>query len=1718
MPSARTSAASATLPDGRTIIAGGALEDGTPTDSVLIFDPASGTYTAAGHLIAARRGHTASALPDGRVVVIGGTLNDNTASADVELLAPPFMASTAAVLAGSLSAPRTGHAAAALADGSVLIVGGASSDGTVMDDGEIVSIAEAVASSVPVAMHMVGGPRLRPSATTLIDNRVLIAGGNNGTSDLDTAELYAPDSGLFYATDTRLSIARNGHTAVLLPHNNSVLIAGGRAGGNQVATTDLFLPAQFPDPYSYGMGYFAPTAAMTTPRSRAVGGAGLEGYAFVAGGGSADSEQYRFATIKTDKGDYAPGQKAVITGSGWQPGEEVALVFQEDPAVHEDYRLIVTADSEGNIFWDQWSPELHDLGVRFYVTAYDSKSRAQITFTDNVTVTAASGGTNISADLAANSPTPQYTTLGDIVILENASTDFQVQTSKTLVLAPPSGWQFNAGAGTATSKKESGSGGNELTVNSTTVSATSVTVNFTVTGVTQINSLAIKGIQVVALDGANVPASGNVVRSAASTSTIAGMVDGVTPFAALSQAPGAVAKLVVTLPNQTFTDGATVATSGNSGTLSAQTAGVSFNISKITATDQFFNRVTSYSGAKTLSYSGPTAPASFTTAVTFASGEATALSTTLNKAETTTITVSDGTTSGPASSSITVNVGALSAFKVTAADASGGGNIGTQTAGTPFDIKVTAVDAGGNTVSSFSGTSNKVSISSTGTLSSGGGTTAAFTNGILATHTVTISDAGTFTITAVKNPSGPQSGTSNPFVVNASACTAAAVATQPSNQTVTYGTSSVSFTASATGTPAPTVQWQVSTNGGGAWSDLLGETAGTLTVINPTVAMSGNQYRAVFTNSCNGTKTATTSAAILSVNTKAITITPASGQAKVYGATDPTLTYTASPALQPGDSFSGALSRATGENVGSYPITLGTLSAGNNYTLSLSGTVNFTITAKPITITPASGQSKIYGASDPSFAYTVSPALQAGDSLSGGLSRAPGENVGGYAITLGTLSAGSNYTLALSGVVNFTITARPLTISADAKNKTYGDADPALTYHVTSGTLVNGDTVTGALTRDAGEAVGTYAINQGTLTAGSNYSLTFVAATLAIGKKSASVTPAAAGKTYGSADPTFMGTLNGFLAADSVVANYTRNAGETVGSYTISATLSPAGVLGNYDITFNTASFDIAKKAASVSPAAASKTYGSADPAFTGTLNGFLAADSVVANYTRNAGETVGSYTISATLSPAGVLGNYDITYNTASFDIAKKTVTGTFTAQNKEYDGGTSAVVLTRSVSDTVNGDSLDLTGGTAAFSSKNVGANKTVTLTGATLTGADAANYTLTSVSTATANITARTLNVSATGINRGYNGTTAATVTLKDDRVEGDVVSIGYVANFADKNVGSNKTVTVSSITLSGIDAGNYISNSGTTASAAITPRTLVVSATAANKVYDGNTTATVTLSDDRVTNDVLTLSYASAAFSDKNAGSGKTVTVNGIAVAGVDAANYTANTTATTTATITARPITVVAEPKNKQFGAGDPALTYHLGSGALASGDSFVGSLTRDAGEAVGTYAIKVGTLTAGGNYQQTYMGANLVIGAWAAQGFYSPVAANSSLVLAPGAPVPSATSTTVWNTSKGGSTIPLKFDIFVNGTGAAESTNVADVKGFVAQQLLSCSGANDDQLDYTDTTTIGSSLFYDGEQMHQNWKTPAVARDTCYRVTVTLQDSTTIHTFVKLRK
>ena len=381
VPDGRVGAASVVLGDGRILIAGG-VSDAVPTDAVVVVNPADGSHATIGHMVAAREGHTATLLSDGRVLIAGGRV-DGLLTADLEIFDP---VSGSSALVASLAEPRAGHAAAPLPDGRVLVAGGTGVNG-VVDTVEIYDAENAAA--FPMAVHMVS-PRTAASATPLLDGRVLIAGGNDGSQDLASAEVFDPWALEFAATSTALSVARSGHSALLLPGNNSVLIAGGTSNGVAQQAVDLFLPAQFPDPYSYGMGAFAAAAPLNQARARAVAAPDREGYAFVTGGGANDAESFRFATIKTDRDDYAPGHAAVITGTGWQPDTDVTLLFQEDPAVHTDYELHVKTDATGNLYWDQWAPEAHDLNVRFYLLATQvtaaGERRAQITFTDSTNV------------------------------------------------------------------------------------------------------------------------------------------------------------------------------------------------------------------------------------------------------------------------------------------------------------------------------------------------------------------------------------------------------------------------------------------------------------------------------------------------------------------------------------------------------------------------------------------------------------------------------------------------------------------------------------------------------------------------------------------------------------------------------------------------------------------------------------------------------------------------------------------------------------------------------------------------------------------------------------------------------------------------------------------------------------------------------------------------------------------------------------------------------------------------------------------------------------------------------------------------------------------------------------------------------------------------------------------------------------------------------------
>jgi phosphotransferase system IIA component len=1443
MNSARADQTATLLSDGRVLIAGGRDASGAVITTE-IFDPGTGTFAAGPNMSVARAGHSATLFADGRVLIAGGDANGSAEILDAGL--------TSSSPAGSMNDARSMHSAVLLQDGRVLIVGGRDAGGNELSSGEIFD------GSNFIGVGGMEDARVRPLLRVLFDGKVQIIGGNDHRS----LEIYDPVMGIFgghahappdgdlhpdlinemMASPSRAALLTGGQTITELTGSNQALVAGGVDDTGNA------------------------TSAATTYASS-------------------------LASISTDKIDYLPGTPVLITGRGFQPNETVTLTFHEDPHVDtaELHSFTVQADADGNFTFDQYSPEAADLGITYILGAKGQTSgwTAQTTFHDNVSVTAPLGGVNVSADKAANAASPAFTALGNIVITEGATTDFADTASafKTLILTAPSGWTFNPGVGSA-----SGATGSRDIVTSPpangpqiSVSSSTITVSFQVSGTTKTDTLTISGIQVRATDGANIPSSGSILRTSGNpgTATIAGITNDVTNFGSLSQQAGAVSKLVVTLPGQTFADGATVATSGNSGSPTAQTAGTAFNISNLRATDQFFNVVTSYTGAKTISYSGPGSNAgfaapSYTTAVSFTSGvSTTTLATTLRKAETTTITASDGTTTGPASSTLTVNTGALSGFAVTNTS---DGNIITQTAGTAFDITVRAVDSGGNTDTTFNANGFKVNITpSSGTLSAGGGTTDAFVNGVLSSWSVTFSTSGSYpgsfslTATGLGANSGI-TGTSNSFTVSAPACTTPSVTTQPTGQSITYG-ASTSFTAAASGTPTPTIQWQVST-GGGPFTNLSnvapysGVTTGTLTITTPAVSLSGNQYRAAFTNTC---ATVNSNAASLTVSPKALTEAGLSASNKMYDATTAatltgTATLLASETLGTGTTsdgkpYTGDVVSVTGTPTGTFAskdvangigVTVtGTSLTGTqagNYTLTQQTGLTANITPKALSVSGLSASNKIYDATT-AATLTGTAALQTAE--------APGA---------GTTSDGKPYTgdtVSIGGTPSGTFASKDVAngIAVTISGNTIGGAQ-AGNY-----TIIQQAGLTANITPKALTVSGLSASNK-TYDATTTATLTGTAALQAA--EAAGAGTSADGKPYTGDTVTVGGTPSGTFASKDVDNGI---------AVTVSGNTIGGAQAGNYSITQQVG------LTANITPKAL-------------TVSGLTASDKIY------------DATTAATLS------------GTAALQTAEGPGSGT-TSDGKPYSGDTVTISGTPS----------------GTFASANVGNGISVTVSGSSLSGAQAGNYSVTQQTGLSANITPKALTVSGlTANNKPYDATASATLsgtagllsseapgagTTSDNKpYTGDTVSVTGTPSgtFASANVANGINVSVSGLSLSGGSAGNY-SLTALTLSADINPATLTASITGdPTKTYNGNANATLTSSNFSLSGlasgESFTVTKTSGTYNSPNVASATTVTTSLLAGdftpgPGTLASNYTLPTTANGAGHITAAHPTLTA---------------------------------------------------------------------------------------------------------------------------------------------------------------------------------------------------------------
>ncbi|HDY6317262.1 TPA: two-partner secretion system adhesin CdrA [Pseudomonas aeruginosa] len=597
-------------------------------------------------------------------------------------------------------------------------------------------------------------------------------------------------------------------------------------------------------------------------------------------------------------------------------------------------------------------------------------------------------------------------------------------------------------------------------------------------------------------------------------------------------------------------------------------------------------------------------------------------------------------------------------------------------------------------------------------------------------------------------------------------------------------------------------------------------------------------------------------------------------------------------------------------------------------------------------------------------------------------------NVGQYAIT-GNAN-GSEYFSQRYQLVRqdgkLTVTPAQLIVSADAKTKVYGDADPTLTYQVSG--LKNSDTAAGVLSgnlgRVAGENVGNYGILQGGLGLNTaNYTLSYVGNDLRITPAQLNVIADAKTKVYGDLDPALTYQVSGLKRGDTAGAvlnggSLSRVAGENVGVYGINQ-----GGLGlvssNYTLNYQGNNLTITKALLNVIADAKTKVYGDADPALTYQVSGLKRGDTAGAvlnggSLSRVAGENVGVYGINQ--GGLGLLSaNYDLSYQGNNLTITKALLNVIADAKTKVY--GDADPSLTYQVSGLKNGDTAGavLNGGSL---SRVAGENVGVYGINQGDLALNSGNYDL-SYQGNNLTITKALLNVIADAKTKVY-GDADPSLTyqvsgLKNGDTAGAVLNGGGLVRVSGENVG-NYAIQQGGL---GLVSGNYdLAYQGNNLT--ITKALLNVIADAKTKVY-GDADPSLTYQVSGLKNGDTAGSILTGGL---NRAAGENVGVYGINQGdlALNSGNYDLSYQGNNL-TITKALLNVIADAKTKVYGDADPSLTYQVSglkngdtAGAVLNG----GSLSRVAGENVGVYGINQGDLALNsGNYDLSYQGNNLTI-------------------------------------------------------------------------------------------------------------------------------------------
>ena len=454
--------------------------------------------------------------------------------------------------------------------------------------------------------------------------------------------------------------------------------------------------------------------------------------------------------------------------------------------------------------------------------------------------------------------------------------------------------------------------------------------------------------------------------------------------------------------------------------------------------------------------------------------------------------------------------------------------------------------------------------------------------------------------------------------------------------------------------------------------------------------------------------------------------------------------------------------------------------------------------------------------------------------------------------------------------------------------------------------------------------------------------------------------------------------LTGALSYGSASdANYTLTAADAGSVITVVASFTDGG--GSFEQVSSLGTIPLETQSIAWNQAFSSLEYGAADIALSASASSGLSVNyessdtSVlsIVNGTVLRIHSAGQATISA--KQAGDANYAPATDESKLITVSPRALTASASAADKVYDGTTIAST-TLYLSGLVGSETLNSTVG-SNFDTKDVGTGKTVTVNSITLSdgtnGGLAANYSLGVGQTTTADITAKPITVTGiTASNKVYDGQTVATIDVSGINETGigllagdtSTVTISATGVFSDKNVGTGKMVTLTG-SVSGADAANYSFTHQANTTADITTKALTATASAANKVYDGNNTALTTLSLSGLVGSETLNSTVWSTFDTKDVGIGKTVTVNSITLSdgtnGGLAANYSLGVGQTTAADILASnspptdlnstALLTVAEDQPVgsivgEFNANDPdsnaTLSYHLISG-VGDTDNFL---------------------------------------------------------------------------------------------------------------------------------------------------------------------------------